>query len=68
MKNCKTPCQSAELAKLKRQQTESIALLQQLSTQVGVVFGEMIDEHISMLNGRKHNSMNWDMKETNGEQ
>lgn len=53
---------------LKEQQAESIALFKVLSKQVGTHFGELIDEHVSSLEGRKHNPLNWDFADKNGEQ
>ena len=46
----------------------SIALLKTLQKQVGTVLGEDIDEHIALLQGRKHDAKAWDMSDRNGEQ
>ena len=68
MTNCKQPCQSAELAKLRRQQTESIALFQQLSKQVGIVWGQEIEQHLSTLTGSRYIANDWNMADVNGDQ
>lgn len=53
---------------LQQQQQDSIALFKVLSTQVGITHGEMIDQHLASLGGRKHNPNEWIMNDLNGEQ
>jgi hypothetical protein len=53
---------------LKEQQQESISLFKNLSKQVGTHYGELIDEHLVSLQGRRHNPLNWDLQDRNGDQ
>jgi hypothetical protein len=57
-----------DIKMLKEQQQESIALLKQISGQVGLVWGELIAEHISTLTGARYNAKEWDQSDLNGEQ
>ena len=57
-----------DIALLKQQQAESVALFRTVQKQVGTHYGEEIDEHIASLEGRKHNASAWDLSDKNGEQ
>jgi hypothetical protein len=50
------------------QQAESITLFKLLAKQVGITHGQMIDEHIASLAGRRFNPLEWDFQDRNGEQ
>ena len=49
-------------------QQESVRLLKLFKQNTGVIIGEQIDEHLSILEGRFFNSKAYDMSDKNGEQ
>lgn len=53
---------------LKTQQAESIRLLKQCSTQVGMMLGESIQEHIATLTGGHFNAKEYHYEKPVGEQ
>ena len=57
-----------QIDQLKKSQAQSIALFNQLKTQVGTHYGEQIDEHTARLEGRRFDAKEWDLADRNGEQ
>lgn len=53
---------------LKEQQAESVRLLTACKSWVGTDLGEQIAQHTAEIKGQRHNSAEWNMADTNGEQ
>lgn len=53
---------------LKEQQAESVRLLKQCSTQVGMMLGESILEHVAAMEGTHFNSKEYHYEKPVGEQ
>lgn len=64
----KTDLLERDKKQLLQQQQESITLFKVLATQVGITHGQMIDEHVANLAGRRFNPLEWDVRDKNGEQ
>lgn len=57
-----------ENASLKKQKTETVSFLKQLSKEVGMIWGPEIEKHLAKLNGQAFQPSNWNVEDRNGEQ